>query len=280
MKKLFVFAIVILTLALCVCFTSCDNGKEEETSAAEATTVADTTVAEATTAEETTAAEVTTVAETTAAEVTTAEATAAEETTESGGTEAEDPNDPKTHLVAVGTGPDGKTTAYNGYYQFDEDYFLVNDEWYYSIQEAVDACEGLGGRFDVMQGMDMGVCLKVEIPDDGCFYRIPYNWCNVDFVFNRGLTFDDDTPAGQGADWPEVHGYAYYSDFEPLDEISGLDGCHVFVWSTTEGFAPGYYELQYVGNYGSSSGYNYEYVRIGDIEDYWPGLPGEERQPE
>lgn len=263
MKKLFVIAIIILTVSLC--FIACNN-KETES---EATTVSDQTVADATVVE--TTAEETTAEETVAAE-TTAEETTVDETTEEETTVEEttvDTSDPVNNLVPVGKSYDGKTTCYDGRYDFYDDgwiYFKTKYGEFTSLQEAIDMLAGENGDVSVETNGDIGICLSANFPDDGFNYHLYYNYNNCDFVFNHGLTFDDGL---------EPRGYCYYAAIEYFDGLNraSLDGEHVYIWSGVEGYAPGYYQVEFVGDGQAAGGMNYNYKLIGSLEEYWPGLP-------
>lgn len=290
--------VLLITLALLVCLTlalslsSCNkdetdnDGTDTSAQSAESTTAdtdavttteADTSDAESTgeiTTAETTApvttAEVTTDTEAvTTAEITTAEQTGDVTTADTAGnddTTAEDTTpaaDPVTTLVPVGTSYDGKTTSYDGRYDFSEEVIEFTTKYgtYTSLQDAIDDLEGEGGGVSVETNGDIGLCLNLVIPEDGCDYYVYYNYNNCDFTFNYGLTFDDDCVP---------HGYAYYASIDTLDAHGGLDGCHVYIWTSYEGLEPGYYQLH--DDADAESIYNYRYERIGDTADYWPGL--------
>ncbi|MCQ2429317.1 MAG: PT domain-containing protein [Clostridia bacterium] len=180
-----------------------------------------------------------------------------------------DPDDPTQTPIKVGTSYDGKTPSYDGRLNL-----FSRDEWFDatdstgltgefdSIQDAMDFLEGVGGNIMVVTSGDIGLCLDVVVPDDYCFYRLAYNWNNCDFTFNYGYTYDDGTG-----------GYAYYSMLEELDKIAGLDGTHVYCWSTHDEFPQGYYLMTWVGDYNGPNGRNYIYEKINDVEEVWPGLP-------
>jgi hypothetical protein len=191
------------------------------------------------------------------------------------GTEAEEPAaaattaeedtevpDPYTVPVAVGTSYDGKTTCYDGRFQHPYETFSTTLDVYDSIQAAVDDLEGIGGSVSVATYGDVGLCLSVNIPKDGNFYRIYYNYNNCDFVFNYGYTFDDGTG-----------GYAYYSDLAVLDAISGLDGGYIYCWSDYDELEAGYYQMTWVGDGQGGMERNYNYEKVGELADTWPGLP-------
>lgn len=177
--------------------------------------------------------------------------------------------DPRLELVAVGTSYDGKTTCYDGRYDFG--YTVCTNDGgtrFSSVQDAIDYLEGYGGTIHIEE--DLGVCLKLDIPDDGKFYRIRYNWKNCDFVFNYGMVYDDQVKNNG------VIGYAYYSDLHVLDEIGGLDNTYVWMVSAQDYYAPGRYVMR---KDGASGNYNYNYYRTEDISK-WPGLPSGEHLPQ
>ena len=133
-----------------------------------------------------------------------------------------DPQNPYYNLIQVGTAFDGKTPVYDGRYEFDHVICHTSDgAEFYSMQDALDWLEGYGGN--IQMDADPNVCLKLDIPDDGCFYRIAYWWKNCDFVMDYGVIYDDQNKQDG------IVGYAYYSDLYELDIISGLEGTYVWV---------------------------------------------------
>ena len=84
-----------------------------------------------------------------------------------------DPQNPYYNLIQVGTAFDGKTPVYDGRYEFDHVICHTSDgAEFYSMQDALDWLEGYGGN--IQMDADPNICLKLDIPDDGCFYRIAY----------------------------------------------------------------------------------------------------------
>lgn len=252
---------LLLTALLCIAAISCsgqNKGTETTTSAEEKTT--DIIERETTTGEEATTKE--------PEEVTTDEITT-DIDGDTAGDNLIDGVDPYEKLVKVdGTSADGKTDCYDGRFDFTDyfdEIFMVSGVTYGSLQEAIDDIEGIGGDISIKGQPDIGLCLKVTIPDDGEFYRIYYNLANIDLVFNYGVTYDDDN---------DPHGYAYYSDLYRLDAVSNLDGTHIFIWTSTEGLAPGYYVMHEGASLDGDTNYRYEY--IGTLEEHWPGLPNGE----
>ena len=137
------------------------------------------------------------------------------------------------------------------------------------VQDAVDyLAQEYGGRIYMEAAPD--VCLKVDIPDDGNFYRIAYWWLNCDFVMDFGVIYDDQNEQNG------VVGYAYYSDLYELDVIPGLEGTYVWVLNDTYGLMPGYYKMT-VSETSPELYYDYELVAM---LDEWPGLPLGEKLPE
>ncbi len=170
-------------------------------------------------------------------------------------------SDPTVFLSAVGKSYDGKTTCYDGRYRFANPICTAAGNSHYSIQEAIDALAASDSEKPAIAmpvGQDTGVCLSVEIPDDGRNYMIYYNNNNCDFVFNRGCTFDDNSG-----------GYAFYTKLEVLDRNTSIGGCNVYIWAKIGDLTPGYYKI----SEGASGGYNYTYERLGDVSEFWPGLP-------
>ena len=182
--------------------------------------------------------------------------------------DAVDPNDPTLNMIQVGFGGDGKTPCYDGRYYMDYEYFFNSLGLYSgSIQEIFDDLEGWGGEGAINNFDEVGYCFSVNVPDDGNLYKFYYNWAYVDLRFNHGVTYSDETYQDNGV-WT-TPGYAYYSDLKVLDDIPGLDNSKIFVWDTTYGLAPGAYKMIEE----PSGELNYTYERLGDLEEYWPGLP-------
>ncbi len=180
----------------------------------------------------------------------------------------DDPNDPAFNLIQVGVGGDGKTPCYDGRYLLDYQHFFNTLDLYSgSIQEIFDDLEGWGGEGAIANFDEVGYCFSVNVPDDGNLYKFYYNWAYVDFRFNHGVTYSDETYQDNGV-WT-TPGYAYYSDLKVLDDMTGLDNSKIFVWDTTYGLAPGAYKMIEE----PSGEMNYTYERLGDLEDHWPGLP-------
>ena len=187
--------------------------------------------------------------------------------------EDDDPENPYTHLIKMGTGYDGQTDCYDGRYDFGYDVCRTDDGYYFtSVQEAVYYLEGYGGSIHMLE--DTNICLYLEIPDDGCDYRLYYEFKNVDFVFNYGNIYDDCTPNDNG-----IIGYAYYCDITVLDSISGLENTQIWLvtpsWDFTEA---GRYKMLEGTLEGNEYTYNYTYTKDGDIAE-WPGLPKGEYLP-
>lgn len=265
---------IAAVLALLICIgsaTACDgDGPTDVTDTTECTTYGETeSVAESsaeTPAEETTEVPV---EETTAAP---AEETAEEEETHRPTREdweKNDPDNPYYNLIQVGTSYDGKTPCYDGRYDFGYTVCHTEDgKEFSSVQDAIDWIEGFGGR--IYMDAATNVCLKVDIPQDGAFYRIAYWWLNCDFVMDYGVIYDDQ----QEKDG--IVGYAYYSDLYQLDIIRGLENTYVWIMTETDGFAPGYYKML-PGTWDSEWNYTYDYV---SAPDQWPGLPDGEMLPD
>jgi hypothetical protein len=264
MKRINMLAVCLACLLAACTLSACtDTQKEQETTAE--TTVQ---VTEVTTQEETTE-------DHTEQQTTEPESTQEETETESQALSREDwdkddPANPYYNLIEVGTSYDGKTPCYDGRYDFGypichvEDGTKVN-----SLQDAVDyLAQEYGGRIYMEAAPD--VCLKVDIPDDGNFYRIAYWWLNCDFVMDFGVIYDDQNEQNG------VVGYAYYSDLYELDVIPGLEGTYVWVLNDTCGLMPGYYKMT-VSETSPELYYDYELVAM---LDEWPGLPLGEKLPE
>lgn len=179
-----------------------------------------------------------------------------------------DPEDPVYNLIQVGLSGDGETPCYDGRYVMEYDCFY-NELGLSSgsIQEVFDDLEGYGGYVAMNNYDDIGYCFYVDVPDDGNLYVMYYNWANCDFRFSYGVTYDDRVTVD--ADGWLTHGYAYYSDLKTLDDMSGLNDSVIYIWDITYGLAPGVYSMTEE----PSGELNYTYTRIGDLEEYWPGLP-------
>lgn len=264
MKRINMIAVcLVCLLAACMLSACTDTHKEQETTAE---TTAQ--VTEETTPEQTTEAP-------TEPPTTQAESMQAETETESQALSREDwdkddPANPYYNLIEVGTSYDGKTPCYDGRYDFGYPICHVEDGTKFnSLQDAVDyLAQEYGGRIYMEAAPD--VCLKVDIPDDGNFYRIAYWWLNCDFVMDFGVIYDDQNEQNG------VVGYAYYSDLYELDIIPGLEGTYVWVLNDTYGLMPGYYKMT-VSETSPELYYDYELVAM---LDEWPGLPLGEKLPE
>ncbi len=182
-----------------------------------------------------------------------------------------DPNNPYLNLIEVGTSYDGKTTCYDGRYDFGYTVCMANGVEYSSVQDAIDDLEYIGG--DISIRADLNICLKLYIPDDECFYRIFFEFKNVDFVFNRGMIYDDCKPNDDG-----VRGFAYYSDLETLDGIMGLDNTWVWIIAPYDRFEPGRYVMIDEVVEDEDWWYMYNYQLDRGI-DSWEGLPHGEILP-
>ena len=181
-----------------------------------------------------------------------------------------DPQNPYYNLIQVGTSFDGKTPVYDGRYEFDHVICHTSDgAEFYSMQDALDWLEGFGGN--IQMDADPNICLKLDIPDDGCFYRIAYWWKNCDFVMDYGVIYDDQNKQDG------IVGYAYYSDLYELDIIQGLENTYVWIIKDTYGLAPGYYRI--VDNNDPDGELYYGYDLVALLED-WPGLPNGEILPD
>ncbi|MBP3571613.1 MAG: PT domain-containing protein [Clostridia bacterium] len=187
----------------------------------------------------------------------------------------DDPNNPFYNLIPVGTSYDGKTTAYDGRYDFGYAICQTNDgEYFYSVQEAVYHLEDIGGG-SIHMREHTDICLALWIPEDFCDYRLYYEFKNVDFIFNYGNVYDDNTPNGEG-----IHGYAYYADLYILDSINGLGDTFIWMIGGNEGFdEPGRYLMIDEYNEDPDYLYLYQYVLESNLEA-WPGLPVGEYLPE
>ena len=264
MKRINMLAVCLACLLAACTLSACtDTHKEQET-----TTETTAQVTEVTTQEETTE-------DHTEQQTTEPESTQEETETESQALSREDwdkddPANPYYNLIEVGTSYDGKTPCYDGRYDFGYPICHVEDGTKFnSLQDAVDyLAQEYGGRIYMEAAPD--VCLKVDIPDDGNFYRIAYWWLNCDFVMDFGVIYDDQNEQNG------VVGYAYYSDLYELDVIPGLEGTYVWVLNDTYGLMPGYYKMT-VSETSPELYYDYELVAM---LDEWPGLPLGEKLPE
>lgn len=257
----------ILSLLLCVflmlALAACDQGKTPEETTPEVTTEAPT---EAPTTEQPTTEEPTT------EEVTTEKETE-QDSSHLGRDDFadDDPNNPYLNLIEVGTSMDGMTKCYDGRYDFGYPICITDDgEEFSCMQDAIDYLAEWGGG--VISMIDStNVCLYLDIPQDGCFYRLAYNWHNVDFVFAHGAIYDDCTENNG------VVGYAYYSDLYELDLYANLEGTYVWILSEIEGLSPGRYLM--TADAPADSDFYYGYEK--SLEAFeWPGLPRAEVLPD
>ena len=186
-----------------------------------------------------------------------------------------DPANPFYNLIPVGTSYDGKTTAYDGRYDFGYAICRTSDgEYFYSVQEAVWHLEDMGGG-SILMTEHTDICLALEFPQDFCDYRLYFQFLNVDFIFNYGNIYDDCTPNAEG-----INGYAYYADLYMLDSIGGLGDTKIWMIGGNEGFdESGCYVIIDEYNDDPDYYYNYQYVLESNIEA-WPGLPVGEYLPE
>lgn len=186
----------------------------------------------------------------------------------------DDPENPFYNLIPVGKSYDGKTTCYDGRYDFGYTICRTSDgEYFYSVQEAVWHLEDMGGG-SILMTDHTDICLKLEFPNDFCDYRLYYQFLNVDFVFNYGNIYDDSSPNTDG-----INGYAYYADLYILDAINGLGDTHIWMIGGNEGFdEPGYYLMLDEFNEDPEYYYLYQYVLESNL-DTWPGLPMGESLP-
>ena len=256
-----------LLLLLALTLAACDSG-DTTTDTTTDTTVEDTTAAptEAPTEADTTEAptEAPTDPETTEAP-TEAEETESHRPTRKDWAE-DDPQNPYYNLIEVGTSYDGKTPCYDGRYDFGYTVCYSDDGIEFSsVQDAVDWLVEYGGNIAMVDNTN--VCLKLDIPEDGYFYRLAFNWLNCDFVMNYGVIYDDQNEKDG------VVGYAYYSDLYKLDAIQGLEGTYVWIVEETLGMAPGRYVLALNDDPDSELYYAYDFVA--SLEE-WPGLPNGE----
>ncbi len=263
MNKIRVCSILLCVLLLLV-LVACDKGGDTEQPPTEVTTEPAT---EAPTAENPTVAEPTTDQSSTEPETET-------ETQGAAGRDDfsdDDPNNPYLNLIAVGTSMDGVVTCYDGRYDFGYPICVTDDgEEFSCMQDAIDyLAEGGGGVISMTDSTN--VCLYLNIPQDDCFYRIAYNWHNVDFVYDHGAIYDDCTIQDG------VAGYAYYSDLYELDLYENLQGTYVWVLAELEGLSPGRYLMTDTSAADSDFYYGYEK----SMEAFeWPGLPRAEKLPE
>ena len=264
MKRINMLAVCLACLLAACTLSACtDTHKEQETTAETTAQVTEVTTQEETTEDHT------------EQQTTEPESTQEETETESQALSREDwdkddPANPYYNLIEVGTSYDGKTPCYDGRYHFGYPICHVEDGTKFnSLQDAVDyLAQEYGGRIYMEAAPD--VCLKVDIPDDGNFYRIAYWWLNCDFVMDFGVIYDDQNEQNG------VVGYAYYSDLYELDVIPGLEGTYVWVLNDTYGLMPGYYKMT-VSETSPELYYDYELVAM---LDEWPGLPLGEKLPE
>ena len=264
MKRINMLAVCLACLLAACTLSACtDTHKEQETTAETTAQVTEVTTQEETTEDHT------------EQQTTEPESTQEETETESQALSREDwdkddPANPYYNLIEVGTSYDGKTPCYDGRYDFGFPICHVEDGTKFnSLQDAVDyLAQEYGGRIYMEAAPD--VCLKVDIPDDGNFYRIAYWWLNCDFVMDFGVIYDDQNEQNG------VVGYAYYSDLYELDVIPGLEGTYVWVLNDTCGLMPGYYKMT-VSETSPELYYDYELVAM---LDEWPGLPLGEKLPE
>ena len=264
MKRINMIAVCLACLLAACTLSACTDTQKEQETTAETTAQ----VTEVTTQEETTE-------DHTEQQTTEPESTQEETETESQALSREDwdkddPANPYYNLIEVGTSYDGKTPCYDGRYDFGYPICHVEDGTKFnSLQDAVDyLAQEYGGR--IYMDAAPGVCLKVNIPDDGNFYRIAYWWLNCDFVMDFGVIYDDQNEQNG------VVGYAYYSDLYELDVIPGLEGTYVWVLNDTYGLMPGYYKMT-VSETSPELYYDYEMIAM---LDEWPGLPLGEKLPE
>lgn len=264
MKRINMLAVSLACLLAACTLSACTDTQKEQETTAETTAQ----VTQATTQEQTTE-------QPTEPPTTQAESTQAETETESQALSREDwdkddPANPYYNLIEVGTSYDGKTPCYDGRYDFGYPICHVEDGTKFnSLQDAVDyLAQEYGGR--IYMEAAPNVCLKVDIPDDGNFYRIAYWWLNCDFVMDFGVIYDDQNEQNG------VVGYAYYSDLYELDVIPGLEGTYVWVLNDTCGLMPGYYKMT-VSETSPELYYDYELIAM---LDEWPGLPLGEKLPE
>jgi hypothetical protein len=264
MKRINMIAVCLACLLAACTLSACtDTQKEQETTAESIEQVTQVTTQEETTEDH--AEQQTTEPESTQEETETESQALSREDWDK-----DDPANPYYNLIEVGTSYDGKTPCYDGRYDFGYPICHVEDGTKFnSLQDAVDyLAQEYGGRIYMEAAPD--VCLKVDIPDDGNFYRIAYWWLNCDFVMDFGVIYDDQNEQNG------VVGYAYYSDLYELDVIPGLEGTYVWVLNDTYGLMPGYYKMT-VSETSPELYYDYELIAM---LDEWPGLPLGEKLPE
>ena len=262
MSKIRICSVLLCVLLLLV-LVACDKGGDTEQPTPEITTEP---VTEAPT-------EAPTTAEPTTEQVTTQPETEPETEVAAGRDQfdKDDPNNPYYNLIAVGTSMDGMTTCYDGRYDFGYTVCVTDDgEEFSCIQDAIDYLAEWGGGVISMTD-STNVCLYLNIPQDGCFYRLAYNWHNVDFVFDHGAIYDDCTITDG------VAGYAYYSDLYELDVYSNLEGTYVWVLAELEGMTPGRHLITDTPDPDTLFSYGYE--KSEEVFE-WPGLPRAEKLPE
>ena len=271
MKKFRILSVVTCIL-LVLAFAACDqNGTSGQTTPdTTAETIADATTAEATTEAPATEEPTAESTEEQTTEPETESETEAETETETeppyGGRDdfaEDDPNNPYLNLIKVGTSMDGKTDCYDGRYDFGFPVCTLNNVEFTCVQDAIDAAQELGGGI-VKMIASTNVCLYLHIPNDGNFYRVNFNWHNVDFVMDHGAIYDD------CKDKNGTHGYAYYSDLFKLDEYNNLTGTYVWILSFMEGLTPGHHMITDEPAEDNLFFYGYEKTR--EVFE-WPGLP-------
>lgn len=278
--KLKYIIIALLALCLLLTVTACGGGSNTP----EETTVDNTTTTEASTEKDTEApTEAPTEASTEAPTEEPTEAPTEEEDKEPAEEvkkyredwDDDDPENPFYNLIPVGKSYDGKTTCYDGRYDFGYAVCRTSDgEYFYSVQEAIWHLEDLGGG-SILMTEHTDICLKLEVPQDYYDYRLYYQFLNVDFVFNYGNVYDDCSPNEEG-----IHGYAYYADLFVLDGFSGLGDTKIWMVGGNEGFdEPGCYLMIDEFNDDPEYMYLYEYILESNL-DAWPGLPLGEYLPE
>ncbi len=188
--------------------------------------------------------------------------------------EDDDPLNPFYNLIPVGTSYDGRTTAYDGRYDFGYAVCQTSDgEYFYSVQEAVWHIEEMGGG-SIHMREHTDICLAIEMPDDGCDYRLFFEFKNVDFVFNYGQIYDDCNPNAEG-----YSGYAYYADLYALDSINNLGDTHLWIIKNGDFPEAGRYLMVDEFNDDPDYYYIYQYIQDGNLNE-WPGLPVGEYLPE
>ena len=258
---------LILCALLVLALAACDKGNTEEQTTLETTTQQ---VTEAPT-EEPTTQEITTEQVTTEPE--TESLTEAETEPAYGGRDdfaEDDPNNPYLNLIAVGTSYDGTTTCYDGRYDFGYTVCTADGVEFSCVQDAIDYMAEYGGGIIKMVA-STNVCLYLHIPTDGNFYRVNFNWHNVDFVFNHGAIYDD------CKEKDGTHGYAYYSDLYELDAYTTIKGTYVWILTDLEGLMPGRHLITDTPDPNTLFSYGYE---KSEEAFEWPGLPSAEVLPE